>query len=397
MNYCIINKIKQMSERPPLPVTNSKMGEISSKRQKTEDTEEQEMYYFVENRGHTDKTGVFHGEEKDQIANRYEISKPLGNGAFAICYLVFDHKTKTQCALKIIRRDKRFQRQAEKEYEILKRLNGSCSYSSENVPFIRMIEYMEFDGHPIFTFEILGDNLYSVLKYGGFSGFPQEYTHSYVIEILKCLEILKRLEIVHADLKPENILLKSEDFKDGVKVIDFGSSCFAHQKAHNYIQSRYYRAAEVVLGCGYNWAIDMWSLGCIIVELHSGKPLFTPKNEKHLIVLIFELLGMPTDEFLASSERSDEFFGKDKPHQYYDKNGRPHILQIHTIADACKTQDPDFIDFVSQCICWDPEERMTPEEALVHPYITKQKPIVSHPIPHCSDFEEEEPEFPGLP
>ena len=84
---------------------------------------------------------------------------------------------------------------------------------------------------------------------------------------------MRQQKIVHCDLKPENILLK-EPNKSGIKVIDFGSSCFENEKIYTYIQSRFYRAPEIILEIEYSVGIDMWSLGCIAAELHSGYPLF---------------------------------------------------------------------------------------------------------------------------
>lgn len=86
------------------------------------------------------------------------------------------------------------------------------------------------------------------------------------------------MEIIHCDLKPENILLKEEN-KSGIKIIDFGSSTFIDEKVYTYIQSRFYRAPEIMFGIPYTPAIDMWSLGCIIAELYIGYPLFPGESE----------------------------------------------------------------------------------------------------------------------
>jgi dual specificity tyrosine-phosphorylation-regulated kinase 2/3/4 len=83
---------------------------------------------------------------------------------------------------------------------------------------------------------------------------------------------------VHCDLKPENILLKQPN-KSGIKVIDYGSSCFTNSRIYTYIQSRFYRAPEIILGIPYTMAIDMWSFGCIIAELYTGYPIFPGENE----------------------------------------------------------------------------------------------------------------------
>jgi dual specificity tyrosine-phosphorylation-regulated kinase 2/3/4 len=84
--------------------------------------------------------------------------------------------------------------------------------------------------------------------------------------------------IIHCDMKPENILLKSKD-KSGIKVIDFGSSCFSDQRIYTYIQSRFYRAPEIMLGIPFTTAIDMWSVGCILIELYIGVPIFPGESE----------------------------------------------------------------------------------------------------------------------
>ena len=92
--------------------------------------------------------------------------------------------------------------------------------------------------------------------------------------MLYALKYLKQLEIIHCDLKPENILLKEEN-KSGIKIIDFGSSTFIDEKVYTYIQSRFYRAPEIMLGIPYSPAIDMWSIGCIFAELMAKESLGT--------------------------------------------------------------------------------------------------------------------------
>ena len=75
--------------------------------------------------------------------------------------------------------------------------------------------------------------------------------------------------VIHRDIKPENILMKQKG-KVGIKIIDFGTSMFSHEATYMYIQSRFYRAPEVILGAPYDYSIDMWSLGCLLAELHLG-------------------------------------------------------------------------------------------------------------------------------
>ena len=92
---------------------------------------------------------------------------------------------------------------------------------------------------------------------------------SITIQCLEALQFLHSLGLIHCDLKPENILVKSYS-RCEIKVIDLGSSCFETDHLCSYVQSRSYRAPEVILGLPYGKKIDIWSLGCILAELCTG-------------------------------------------------------------------------------------------------------------------------------
>ena len=105
-------------------------------------------------------------------------------------------------------------------------------------------------------------------------------------------------------------MLKSPD-KSGIKVIDFGSSCFQDERIYTYIQSRFYIAPEIILGIPYTPAIDMWSFGCILVELFTGYPIFPGENEQEQLSLIMEVRGLPLEQILDQSTRSKIFFDEE--------------------------------------------------------------------------------------
>jgi dual specificity tyrosine-phosphorylation-regulated kinase 2/3/4 len=94
-----------------------------------------------------------------------------------------------------------------------------------------------------------------------------------------------------------------------IKVIDFGSSCYEHERLYTYVQSRFYRSPEVILGIPYSVSIDMWSFGCMLAELFTGYPLFPGENEAEQLACIMEIKGIPDLSFLARGSRSKTFFG----------------------------------------------------------------------------------------
>ena len=111
------------------------------------------------------------------------------------------------------------------------------------------------------------------------------------------LSYAKSNKIVHCDMKPENILLINPK-KSAIKVIDFGTGCFEDSTYYTYIQSRYYRAPEIILGIKYSSAIDMWSYGCILIELFYGYPLFAGEDEAEQLAIIMEYMGVPPKNML---------------------------------------------------------------------------------------------------
>lgn len=107
----------------------------------------------------------------------------------------------------------------------------------------------------------------------------------------------------------ENVLLKQRG-SSSIKVIDFGSSCYSHQRVYTYLQSRFYRSPEVILGLPYGTPIDMWSLGCILAELYTGCPLFPGEDEIEQLACIMEVLGLPPEHIINHASRRRLFFGK---------------------------------------------------------------------------------------
>ena len=154
-------------------------------------------------------------------------------------------------------------------------------------------------------------------------------------------------------------------------MIDFGSSCREEEKVYTYIQSRFYRSPEVILGSSYGLGIDMWSFGCILAELWTGYPIFPGENEQEQLACIMEIFGPPDRHLVERCTRKKLFFDSvGKPRVTVSSKGRRRRPSSKTLQQALKTDDDAFVDFIARCLRWDPDRRMKPHEAISHPFIT---------------------------
>ncbi|XP_075471293.1 dual specificity tyrosine-phosphorylation-regulated kinase 3 isoform X1 [Ascaphus truei] len=341
------------------------------------------------NGGYDDDQGGYVHVPHDHLAYRYEVLKIIGKGSFGQVAKVYDHKLHQHLALKMVRNEKRFHRQAAEEIRILEHLKKQDKMGSMNV--IHMLESFTFRNHICMTFELLSMNLYELIKRNKFQGFSLQLVRKFAHSILQCLDALHRNKIIHCDLKPENILLKQQG-RSGIKVIDFGSSCFEHQRVYTYIQSRFYRAPEVILGSRYGMPIDMWSFGCILVELLSGYPLFPGEDEGDQLACMMELLGAPPPKLLEQAKRAKNFVNSKGYPRYCTVTTLPNGSVVLNgsrsrrgkmrgapgskdwVAGLKGCDDALFIDFLKGCLNWDPAARMTPSQALRHQWICKRVP-----------------------
>jgi serine/threonine protein kinase len=179
-------------------------------------------------------------------------------------------------AVKIVQGKASFYRQAQTEISILRQLNAADVHGHH---VIRLQDAFMHGPHVCMVFPVLADSLYDLLLKTAFRGVSLHLVRKFGAQLLRSLQFIGSQGIVHTDLKPENVLLVHAR-RSGVRVIDFGSSCRESQSSTSspapcvYIQSRFYRSPEIMLGLPWGRPIDMWSLGCMLFELHEGRPLF---------------------------------------------------------------------------------------------------------------------------
>lgn len=241
-----------------------------------------------------------------------------------------------------------------------------------------------FRGHLCISTELLDMNLYEFIKANSFRGSSLKLVRRFTKQMLSSLMLLKQHKVIHCDLKPENVLLR-HPLHTELKVIDFGSSCFENERVYTYIQSRFYRSPEVILGMTYGMPIDMWSLGCILAELFTGVPIFPGENEQEQLACIMEVFGPPEKHLIEKSTRKKLFFDSmGKPRLTVSSKGRRRRPSSKTLQQVIKCDDEAFLDFLSRCLRWDPDRRLKPEEAIRHEFITGQKAVIRPTIPRHS-------------
>jgi len=316
----------------------------------------------------------------------------LGKGSFGQVAEAFDRTKNCRVAIKIIKNKRAFRNQAKIEIKLLEEMNKADK--EDNYHIVRLFRDFEHRNHLCLVFEYLSYNLYDLIRNTAFKGISLNLIRKFAQQICHALLFLSspEISIIHCDLKPENILLKNPK-RTAIKLIDFGSSCKINQTMYPYIQSRFYRSPEVLLSINpYDEKIDMWSLGCILYELHTGDPIFNGTSEQDQLFKISETFGIPPSAMLEKGRKTASYFkraSKDTPWERVasakkykparsrkledllgSKTGGPGGRRSgelgHTPADYAK-----FEHLLSRLMDLNPATRMTPEEALSHDFLRR--------------------------
>ncbi|KAF2723094.1 kinase-like protein [Polychaeton citri CBS 116435] len=346
------------------------------------------------------------GSEETNHKNRYLILDVLGQGTFGQVVKCQNLKTQEVVAVKVVKNKTAYFNQSMMEVSVLDLLNGRMDKNDDH-HILRLKDTFIHKQHLCLVFELLSVNLYELIKQNQFRGLSTTLVRVFAQQLLNGLCLLSKAKLIHCDLKPENILLKNLE-SPIIKIIDFGSACDERQTVYTYIQSRFYRSPEVLLGLPYSAAIDMWSLGCIVVELFLGLPLFPGSSEYNQVSRITEMLGLPPTWMLEVGKQSGEFFEKTQDEfgrknyrlksmeqysrehgtkeqpskKYFQATRLPDIIRTYPMPrKGMKQNEIDremanreaFIDFVHGLLNINPLERWSPQQARTHPFITQQK------------------------
>ncbi|KAL8685546.1 MAG: hypothetical protein Q9218_007694 [Villophora microphyllina] len=325
------------------------------------------------------------------LDGRYHVQSNLGKGMFSAVVRVTDQKTGKLAAIKIIRNNESMKKAGLKEVEILQKLAIADPEDKKHV--IRLERIFEHKGHLCMVFENLSINLREVLKkFGRDVGINLKAVRAYAQQMFLGLSLLRKCNVLHADLKPDNVLVNES--RNVLKICDLGSASDASDNEITpYLVSRFYRAPEIILGMPYDFGIDVWSVGCTLFELYTGKILFTGRSNNQMLRAIMECRGKFGHKMLRKAEfgrqhfddllnfrsiEKDKLTGKDVV-RIINFTKPTRDLRSRLMANAKGLDDAEikelysFIDLLDRCLNPNPEKRCSPAEASKHPFITRAK------------------------
>mmetsp|Transcript_2466 Transcript_2466/g.9283 ORF Transcript_2466/g.9283 Transcript_2466/m.9283 type:complete len:456 (+) Transcript_2466:3564-4931(+) len=355
-----------------------------------------------------DKAGYLQYRIGHVLHSRYKLKELAGTGVFSKVLLAEDLQTTNHhqesdskphiVAIKIIRNNESMQRSGYNEIKIMQQLHENDPKGEYHC--LQLVDHFEYVGqHVCLVLESYECNLRQYLFQHG--PCPMHKLRIYAYSLLKALYLLKHCEMVHADLKPDNIMIN----KDATRIVlgDFGTAFHISEAGISpLLQSRFYRAPEVILGFKHSYSVDMFSLGCTLFELCTGRILFESQDNNDHLKLIMELKGeLPrqmrrhqhTDEGLFAQEYFDER-GQFLEHRVDPGDSKrmivtPHVIpKKHTVFDLLREHCPREYtkgggealsklrvlgDLIERMLVVHPQKRISVDDAFYHEFFQSSR------------------------
>ena len=298
----------------------------------------------------------------------YTTGKFLGKGSFANVFSCY--KNGEKFAMKRVNSENRFKKCALKEIEYLEEL--------ENPNIIKMEEHFIDNNIQYLVFEFMYDNMFNhLVKNKNYPSF--DYFKSYAYQLADGLSYLHNKGIVHCDLKLENVMINYSYKK--IKIIDLGSSIRKNKKIKNnfYIQSRYYRAPEILYRINFNEKIDIWSYGVLLTEIILRRNILDGRNSDDMVYKIVDYLDIPKlDNYVFSDVFENLFLCKDGKYflkkmsfNYKIKGYREGRLEDYLInglnenfMQIYKYQIDNVLSLISKILTYDFNNRISADQCM---------------------------------
>ena len=298
---------------------------------------------------------------------RYLLLHLIGRGSFGHVVEAYDLRLRAKVAVKIISKHLNSFFHEVETVVLLNKVDTQRGY------IVRILDYFVESGQGYIVFEYLEKTLLQVLRGTDMAGLPLSDIRKVAWQLFMGLTLisLPGLRIVHCDLKPDNIMLKRAD-RWGLKIIDFGSACRNGGDTYRYIQSRFYRAPEVFLQVQpYTHAVDLWSVGCILVELYTGKVLFPGRKKREVFAHIVQLKGPPPINMIHASPRTSSYFSFTRDCREYRLKQPVEGRRVLTDVVGNDPKNSAFLNLIEGLLQYDPTKRTTALEALRHSFFAE--------------------------
>lgn len=337
-----------------------------------------------------DAEGYYRVRIGEVMDGRYVVYGYTGQGVFSNVIRARDGARGNQdVAVKIIRNNEIMHKTGLRELEVLRRLNDADP--DDRFHCLRLFRHFFHKNHLCMVFEPLSMNLREVLKkYGKDVGLHVKAVRSYSQQLFLALKLLKKANILHADIKPDNILVSES--KLVLKLCDFGSaSHVAENEITPYLVSRFYRAPEIILGIPYDFGIDMWSAGCTIYELYTGKIMFSGKTNNQMLKFFMDLKGKMPNKIIRKGTFKEQHFDSNCNFLYHEVDKvteREKIVVMSTLnpsrdllSELIGNQNlPEdqarkvnqLKDLLERILMLDSSKRIAINQALTHPFIQEK-------------------------
>ncbi|KAI4160047.1 MAG: hypothetical protein LQ342_006083 [Letrouitia transgressa] len=361
------------------------------------------------------------------LGERYQVCRLLGQGTFGKVVEAIDKRSRTRCAIKIIRSVQKYRDASRIELRVLSTLSQNDRENRNKCIHLR--DCFDFRNHICIVTDLLGQSVFDFLKGNQFVPFPSSQIQSFARQLFTSVAFLHDLNLIHTDLKPENILLVANTYQTftyhrhvpssstqiqriakqrrvlldtDIRLIDFGSATFDDEYHSSVVSTRHYRAPEIILNLGWSYPCDIWSIGCILVEFFTGDALFqTHDNLEHLAMMEsicnakiepklvrqvqssgrgsnanaaakFGTQPRPRNNMLTTLSR---YFNRtlklDYPNQETPKNSKKYVKAMKQISDIIPQNtsfNKQFHDLLRKIFVYDPTKRITAKNALKHPW-----------------------------
>lgn len=306
-----------------------------------------------------------------EVPLKYQNLAPLGSGAYGQVCSADDNLTKTKVALKKLARPFQNDIFAKRCYREIRMLSH---FDHENI--INLVDVFT-PNSSLATFSdvylvtgLMDSDLHDILKH---QTLHDDQIQFLLYQILRGLKYIHSAGIIHRDLKPNNIGVNQNV---ELRILDFGLARSMAEEMTGYVVCRWYRAPEIILNwMHYNSNVDMWSVGCILGEMITGKPLFKGSDHIDQLTKILNLVGKPSEAFIHGIASKDA--------QTYIRN-LPNIPRKN-FKDFFAKGTPLAVDFLEKTLDLDPSTRINVETAIRHPYLSAYHDPADEPLASTFD------------